>query len=211
MSYVLDALKKNQVARIGDPMSVNLTPTTQRANFPAVMLSIALFANVILIGAYLLFDRLGDAGIATATPAAEVSVSKPLPKALSVVRADAPTLSASPQVGIETAGVASVQTSRPAPTRSVTDAPRPGAAEPVTAVRIDDLSPGERATYDGFTFTSHIYTDDQDLRAIFIDGEQVKIGDRFKGLRIYDITQTGVIFEENRRGRLRRIEVNPFE
>lgn len=75
---------------------------------------------------------------------------------------------------------------------------------------LSDLSATERALYEGFNYTSHIYTSSENLRAVVIDGQRVQIGDSFNGLKIHDITETGVIFEENRNGNIRRIQVSPF-
>jgi polyhydroxyalkanoate synthesis regulator protein len=73
---------------------------------------------------------------------------------------------------------------------------------------LQDLPRAEQSLYNGFTYSTHIYTDDPDLCAIVVDGQRLQVGDAFKGLKVTAITEQGVIFEENRRGVVREVEVN---
>lgn len=213
MSYVLDALKKTQAAQTGDPISVKLTPVSRRTNLPVVILSVALFANVVLVSAYLLFGRSESSILATEAPSIKRSVpeSTPRPDATRANPARLPVLAISPEQPIKPSQDAPEPAPRQAAVNQVPETTQPKTRALIDVFTITDLAPGERAAYADLSFTSHIYTEAKDLRALVIDGERVKIGDRFKALTIYDITETGVIFEENQDGHVRRIEIRPFE
>ena len=45
-------------------------------------------------------------------------------------------------------------------------------------------------------FSSHIFAEDQDLRMVVVDGQRIGEGDMVRdGIRLEQITETGVIFE----------------
>ena len=194
MSYILDALKKNQAEQAGEGMSLNMAQSQRQTRMPAwvyVVLA-ALLINGLLLTWFIVqpsevnksesakVAESTSSSVTTAPPTETRSVPTPAPKP--IVR------------------------SEPA-ARSTT----PPSLPTITEVQYDSLTPAEQVVYDAFSYTSHIFTDVKDLRAIVIDGQRVQIGDSFKGLKIYDITETGVIFEENRRGNIRRVQVSPFE
>lgn len=82
---------------------------------------------------------------------------------------------------------------------------------PMELVQLAELPAAEQTLYNGFNYSSHIYTDEPNLCVIVVDGQRLKAGDSFKGLAVIAITESGVIFEENRRGQRRRIEVSVLE
>ena len=98
----------------------------------------------------------------------------------------------------------------PKPAAEVTVAARPQPPAP-SVVALRELPEGERLLYDGFTYSTHIYTDDPQLCAIVVDGIRLTAGDAFKGLIVDRITEQGVIFEEIRRGQRRLVEVSVME
>lgn len=213
MSYVLDALKKSQAEQTGDPISVNMTSVSRRTNLPIVILSVALFANVVLVGAYLLFERSQSASFANTAPPIDTGVreSVPWPEVPPANRTSLPVLATSPEQPSKPSNAVLEPAPSPAAASEASGMTQPETRAVIDVLTINDLTPDERALYQDLSFTSHIYTEARDLRALVIDGERVRIGDRFKALTIHDITETGVIFEENQYGQLRRIEVRPFE
>ena len=82
---------------------------------------------------------------------------------------------------------------------------------PIQAVTLSELPASEQILYNGFNYSTHIYTDDPELCAVVIDGERLTAGDSFKGLKVLAITETGVIFEETRRGQRRRVAVSVLD
>jgi len=54
-------------------------------------------------------------------------------------------------------------------------------------------------------FSTHIYADEADLRAVVVNGVRLEEGDRFEGLRVHEITEEGAVFEFE--GRLVSISV----
>ena len=77
----------------------------------------------------------------------------------------------------------------------------------IPRLQLSALPAAEQSLYRGFNYSTHIYTDDPDLCAIVIDGQRLANGDAFKGLKLIAITEDGVVFEENRRGSVREVEV----
>ena len=92
------------------------------------------------------------------------------------------------------------ETAEPAPARVV-----------ATPLPLSELPASERILYDGFSYSTHIYTDDPSLCAIVVNGQRLTAGDSFQGLKVIAITEVGVVFEENRRGQRRQIEVSVLE
>lgn len=197
MSYILDALKKNQAEQAGEGMSVNMS-SQRKAKTPVwvYILVAALLLNGALL-AYFILEPSPEEQVQNQTTSEPQPVAKPV--------TPEPEPKPQPELVEETI-TEPVATTRPRPS-PVQPTPRPQ----ITEVTYDALTPAEQVAYDSFSYTSHIFTDAKDLRAIVIDGQRVQIGDSFKGLKIYDITETGVIFEENRRGTIRRVQVSPFE
>ena len=223
MSYILDALQKKQAEQNTQGISVRTDsqPTARKVATPTWM---ALFSAILALNLAVLLwfifnnDPSPDSNVPlTTTPVEtnEAAVSHnpstpPETKTLQpIVATSAQTDQAQPapeEQGIEVASqkerpvlVSSAEIEKVAPLVGV-----------IKLLSLSDLSATERALYEGFNYTSHIYTSSENLRAVVIDGQRVQIGDRFNGLKIHDITETGVIFEDNRGGNTRRIQVNPF-
>jgi general secretion pathway protein B len=55
------------------------------------------------------------------------------------------------------------------------------------------LPSAARARFPGIVFSTHIYAEDADLRAIVANGQRLREGERVRGLRIREITETGVV------------------
>lgn len=76
----------------------------------------------------------------------------------------------------------------------------PPPPEPETKrISLESLSTAARRRFPGIAFSSHIYAEDADLRAIVANGQHLQEGDRVRGLEIVEITENGVVlaFEGN--------------
>ena len=67
----------------------------------------------------------------------------------------------------------------------------PSSGSETRSTRVDAL--GQLAA---IRFSSHIFAEDQDLRMVVVDGQRIGEGDILRdGIRLEQITETGVIFE----------------
>ena len=69
-------------------------------------------------------------------------------------------------------------------------APTP-AAEPVP---VSSLPEAQRRRFPNLAFSTHIYADDADLRAIVVNGSRLEEGDRLQNLVLSQITEEGAVF-----------------
>ena len=215
MSYILDALKKSQADQQGDAVTVAMTSAPRRdMSLWVWVLAGALVINLIVL-AWFIWDR-------TDAPLPTVVAADPERPHLEPSQDPAP----SPTLELKPA-LEQVPTRETLPSRELSeetpvaepDLPRddpvvvdtPPPTPPVDEVALDDLSPGDALVYASFNITSHIYTEDHSAREVIIDGQKLKEGDAFKGLKIYEITEMGLVFEERRRDVIRRVTVNPFD
>jgi hypothetical protein len=194
MSYILDALKKSQSEQSSDGVALRVQQTTKRArtSWLAITLGLILLCNA---GLLLWIFVLDEDTVATDPKI----TSEPAPNSdpVEVVSAlPAP----QPQSSELRESRAEVQT-------RVREEPRTVIAK----FGLEDLPSIEQSIYNGFTYTTHIYTDDPTLCAIVVDGQRLMAGDSFKGLGVVAITEAGVIFEENRRGHRRQVEVSVLD
>ena len=65
------------------------------------------------------------------------------------------------------------------------------AAEPVP---VSSLPDAQRQRFPKLTFSTHIYADDADLRAIVVNGSRLQEGDRLQNLVLSQITEEGAVF-----------------
>jgi hypothetical protein len=63
----------------------------------------------------------------------------------------------------------------------------------LTRVALNELPQEVRARFPGIAFSTHIYAEDADLRAVVANGRKLKEGDRVRGVEIVEITATGVL------------------
>ena len=221
MSYILDALKKAQAEQSAEGVALTVTPNRE-ARFPVgwiYILAVLLLVNSAVLAWFVL-------GYNTPSSPPPVSESRSAPETIAAPPDPAQELTASntnPEPMLETTTptrqVIANETTQPTPTNPspniiverVSPSTSQSAPEIAAQLTLDELPPGERLLYEGFAYTSHIYTDDPELCAIVIDGQRLQQGDAFKGLKVHAITETGVIFAEPRRRGLRLVEVSPFE
>lgn len=84
---------------------------------------------------------------------------------------------------------APAQTITPPPTAAA----RPAPAAAVRRVRLGELPADVRRRFPGIAFSTHIYADDADLRAVMANGQRLTEGDRIRGLELLEITEDGVV------------------
>ena len=222
MSYILDALKKNQPGNEGNP--VHIDSTVSRSGVSAVwvwVLGAALAINAVALGWFMLQSTPSTEPGAIPlsadrnTPAMKPS-TQPMPRSTppasqQATRQPPPAqASARPIVDPKTQPQQIKQTtatiSKPSPTPQ-----QRNSTTQIETVRLNELPADEREIFTNLSFTSHIFTDDPALCAVVIDGQRLRNGGQFGALKIHKITEFGVVFEQRHQGRLRRVELNPFE
>ena len=84
---------------------------------------------------------------------------------------------------------------------------RPGIAPAQTAepIPVSSLPSSQRARFPELSFSTHIYADDADLRAIVVNGTRLEEGDRLGNLSLSEITEDGAVFRFE--GRLVQVSV----
>ena len=226
MSYILDALKKNQAEQQSQGMNVSVQGTSAQNGWPrwlGIALGFILIANMALLAWVFVLPEVRPASPVQGPPTGAAR-STPMQQPL-LAQGEAEVVPQSePEQARPPVQSPATQTLAPAPIpaadaqsarQPVTAAPtpRPPAPESRTpqVVALRDLPGTERLLYDGFTYSTHIYTDDPQLCAIVVDGVRLTAGDAFKGLIVERITEQGVIFAENRRGQRRLVEVSVME
>ncbi|TNF88934.1 MAG: hypothetical protein EP301_03945 [Gammaproteobacteria bacterium] len=217
MSYILDALKKAEAER--DPearASLAMAQHERRRNrWLAYAVVIALIANA----AILLWLFLPEPSTERTVTAAQPPVQQPVGQENRAVRRVEETSyrSQSPVVAPETmrqppsrTDTVPTVTPEPAPASSpstssstmTTEAATgetiigPNAPPALTAapLPVSSLPSGQRQRFPALEFSTHIYADDADLRAIVVNGTRLEEGDRLGSLRLEEITEDGAIF-----------------
>ncbi len=205
MSYILDALKKAEADRDPDARaSLAMAQHERRRNrWLIYAVVIALIANAAILLWLFLPDERPDA------PAAESTgqTTNLAPVQTPQVRPPQPALPASRGPG---AADRVIEAPEPRPTRPATITAesatgetiiRPGAAAPPRSetVPVSSLPSAQRARFPNLSFSTHVYADDADLRAIVVNGTRLEEGDRLGNLRLAEITEDGAVFRfENR-------------
>jgi general secretion pathway protein B len=181
VSYILDALKKSEAERSRGVVPTLLTPpqTSFRSGVVGWVLIAVLIVNAGLFAAWLYWPRTAGSTaaiarepVAVATPEAASNAPAPQSKPLP-----------EPQPPLE----ASV---REQPT---TVAPRPTSRQP------DVVAESDSGAAD-VSFSTHVYATDPSMRAVTMNGRRFVEGDTIRpGVRIREITETGVILDVNGR------------
>ena len=197
MSYILDALKKSQTEQAGDGVALRVQrPATGRST------STWLATGLVLVLLFNLGLMLWIFVINNPQPETKAN----LPEATAPDQSASETTKEAPVITTPVA-TSPPQTARPPTPISSPPAPKPE----VVAIALRELPTTEQVLYRSFNYSSHIYTDDPSLCAIVIDGQRLKAGDAFKGLKVIAITESGIVFEENRRGQTRQVAVSIIE
>jgi hypothetical protein len=56
-----------------------------------------------------------------------------------------------------------------------------------------ELPADARGRFPGLAFSTHVYSEHADLRAVVANGQRLIEGDRIQGVQIDEITETGVV------------------
>jgi len=193
MSYILDALKKSQSEQAADGVSLRMTSQAPKRTIPrwlSIGFGIVLVCNAgLLLWIFVFNDQEQSTPVANTTPTSSAQV-RPV-------------------------------AAKPEPIRVQPELPTPALVKPqpqavvsvrkIVKVQLSDLTASEQSLYNGFTYSTHIYTDDPTLCAIVVDGQRLETGDSFNGLVVVAITEAGVIFEQLYNGQRRQVEVSVLE
>ena len=220
MSYLLEALKKQEAEENPDA-AVALSLVTQRQRRQrrlSLLLWAALTVNVCVLAALLFWPGglplwLGESapqltGAGSGSDAAPAAADAAEATGSAMAAAQPAPISASAD-GMATVPPAAVDTAAATPAAKPTvpqPSISPAQAEPETAridatpVSLDALPASVRARFPGIVFSTHIYADDRDLRAVVANGRRLSEGDRLGEVGVSEITETGVIltFEDYR-------------
>jgi general secretion pathway protein B len=210
VSYILDALKKSEAERSRGVVPTLLTPShaTFRSSAVGWILIAVLIVNAGLFAAWLYWPR--DVGtttvpVAEPTPAATPdftpstvapSTAAPSSVATPASAASAPAASAAPSNSMATQpnAIADSQLARDVPVE-----PEPVISPSPTPIRRSTVASADSGTAD-LSFSTHVYGTDPSMRAVTMDGKRYVEGDEIRpGVRIREITETGVILDVNGR------------
>lgn len=192
MSYILDALKKSEAERSRGVVPTLLTPpqTSFRSGAVGWLLIAALIVNAGLFAAWLYWPRTDTT---TTTARAPEPVAAVAPTAVSSI-ATAPQGKPPPEVQ-------SKPLSEPEPPleASVARQPTTIAPPPLPSRQADDVAQSDSGSAD-VSFSTHVYATDPSMRAVTMNGKRFVEGDTIRpGVRIREITETGVILDVNGR------------
>ena len=190
MSYILDALKKAEADR--DPearASLALAQHDRRRNR---LLTYGLIVALIVNASLLLWLFVPESDAPVPTPARATASSPPARDVLpppAAAPAAVPERPESPPASAEPSpAAASVRT----PERQPVTEPAPAAvADPVP---VSSLSRAQQQRFPRLVFSTHIYADDSDLRAVVVNGVRLEEGDRLENVRLTEITEEGAVF-----------------
>lgn len=218
MSFVLEALKKQEAGSDPDAAAslARAAAQARRHRLWVGLFAVAMAANMALLVWVFALPRLtGPEGIAasnTASPAPdEVSTPAAAPQAPEQGQpggtdtADRATAARSPSAAAP--APSRTDAVQPEPTQQAVARPEPVRQEPVqqepvqhesgqqqpARVSLASLPADARRRFPGIAFSTHIWSEDPELRAIVANGERRREGERVRGLTIHEITETGVV------------------
>jgi general secretion pathway protein B len=183
VSYILEALKKSEAERSRGAAPTLLAPpqTSFRSNIVGWAVIVALVVNAGLFAAWLYWPRNTASPVVTAPVAAPVA---------------APMLASSP-------AATATPTAAPAPASANVTSPDSAVRPPEYPVSSPAPSDVEVAGDTGaadVSFSTHVYATDPSMRAVTMNGKRFVEGDTIRpGIRIREITETGVILDVNGR------------
>jgi len=198
VSFVLEALKKQEAGQDPDAAVSLARQAVERRRF---RLWVTLFGVAVAVNAGLLTWMFGIPWLPTADPPAHTS-SVPEGGGASPGAAS-PTQRTAPAAGSQPAdppSSAPADAGAAAPSAAAMP-PRPddnpaAMAEPAPRIRdvtLQNLPADARSRFPGIAFSTHIFAEDADLRAIVANGQRLQEGDRIRGLEIVAITEAGVV------------------
>jgi hypothetical protein len=208
MSLVLEALKKQEAGSDPDAAVSLARQANQRRRHRLWMglFGVAMVANVAVV--FWVFGLPWLRNMQDAPPATVSTPPDPADDAASpgaAPAADPPTTArntpAPDPVDPPALGGSNPPTTAPATAPADSLRPALAAAAAATAapprarthVLLGELPTSARSRFPGIAFSSHIYAEDRDLRAIVANGQRLTEGERIRGLEILEITESGVV------------------
>jgi type IV secretory pathway VirB10-like protein len=209
MSYILDALKKAEADRDPDARaSLAMAQHDRRRNrWLAYAVVVALIANAaILLWLFLPED---DATPPTAVDISPAPAQPPRPEPVERLRPPPANVSptAQPQAArpvqrprrTEPAAISPPAASAPPGSVAAAEGetiigPNSALAPASEPVPVSSLPEAQRRRFPNLEFSTHIYADDPDLRAIVVNGSRLEEGDRLQDLELSQITEEGAVF-----------------
>jgi hypothetical protein len=210
MSYILDALQKNQREQNPEGMSLSLHQGRQRS--PAMKWLVAALTLVVVLNgallAWIMFEPASDSsptGPAAPTAASNESgqTTAPLPPQRTVSPSNPP----EPRPRVRQPAPSVEPAERPVRVPAV----RPTQSPAPATVALEDLPQREQTIYNDLQFSTHLFTDVQSECVVRVNGTSLRVGDSFKGLTLTRVTEMGAVFAERRDGKLRHVEVPVVE
>jgi general secretion pathway protein B len=174
MSYILDAIKKSEAERnLGVSPGALATPMPASGSTTSLRIAtVIVMLNVAALGGWWLWQERVPGIVETTGAAPALSRAIQSPALDAGLRSDA-----APQ-GIEQPSQALVYPSPPMAKPIPAPEPKPAAALP--------------------EFSTHVFADDPQLRAVTLDGRRLTEGDLIApGMRLLTITESGVVLEFN--------------
>ncbi len=209
MSYVLEALKKQEAEQNPD-VAVSLSLATERSR--RYRLLTWLVGATLVVNAGILFWLLAWPQLQKEQEQKEqaLSVAEPNAEPGSTARsADLPAASTASGPQAAPAGAAATAAQAATTPEAAMSLPNEPPAEPVKAepvkvepekveavrepVQLDRLPPDVRSRFPGLAFSTHVYAEDRDLRAVVANGRRLTEGDSLRGVTVNEITETGVV------------------
>ncbi|MFM7627373.1 MAG: general secretion pathway protein GspB [Gammaproteobacteria bacterium] len=190
MSFILDALRKSENARLRQehPAMFDARPAASRRRFPAWFLALGLLLglNLLALLYVLLRDERAAAAPVVAVPAATAPVDTNPVAPIPVARPRDVTRPA--------ASAASTATVRPTTAPAAASAMTPPAVEFPARTRDDLLAAGDAVPETQVSL--HVYDADPTKRFVFLNGQRLREGDvAANGLRVERIDADGVVLD----------------
>ncbi len=187
MSYILDALKKSEAERSRGVVPTLLTPpqTAFRSGIVAWILVAALIVNAGVFAAWMYWPRDVPATAVRAPEPTQIAAPSPVNPGMQ-----------RPQASVVADPPPPLETSVSSP--PVTEAPQTISATTPSRRSVDSSEASSSAA--DVSFSTHVYATDSSMRAVTMDGRRFVEGDEIRpGVRIREITETGVILDVNGR------------
>ncbi len=197
MSYILDALNKSERERT-ENKTPGLNTMHQRADRQEtktpqrwlIVFTLILSLNLVVLAIRYFSDPISPEHQTNVAPRSKPSVSDVIQDPVFSNQAfDRPKNSVEGKRPIYEERKASTDPLSPTGQMRLSEGPAPGSESRSTRVdALDQLA--------AIRFSSHIFAEDQDLRMVVVDGPRIGEGDIVRdGIRLEQITETGVIFE----------------
>jgi hypothetical protein len=215
MSFVLEALKKHEASSNPETAAALAVAGIQQRRY-RLWSGLAIAAMLVNLAAvlWLIGGPWLPAGSGSTPATAQASLPENLAATAATAAATAATAAAAAAAGeppatadsppelAPGADVASEPTiaaaaTPAAATRAADNPVRQPVPEPVvqrvTRLALQDLPADVRRRFPGIAFSTHIYAEDRDLRAVVANGQRLTEGDRIRGLMIEEISESGVL------------------